>query len=95
MNETSLQAYWSERLAFRLSVRQAEVLDDLCVNGPATRAQLEQRTKLRLSCVCGRVNELITIGAIEEFEQVTDETSHKKVWNLRVKEKSDETAPTA
>ena len=87
MNETSLQAYWSERLAFRLSARQAEVLDDLCINGPATRAQLEKRTKLKLCCVCGRVNELITIGAIEEFEKVVDDATNKKVWNIRVKER--------
>lgn len=86
MNETSLQAYWSERLAFRLSAKQSQILDDLYINGPATRAQLEKRTKLKLCCVCGRVNELITIGSVEEFEQVVDETSHKKVWNLRFKE---------
>lgn len=87
MNQTSLQAYWSERLAFRLSAKQAIVLDDLYINGPATRAQLEKRTKLKLCCVCGRVNELITLGAIEEFEQVLDDTTHKKVWNIRVAKK--------
>lgn len=85
MNETSLQAYWSERLAFRLTAKQAQVLDDLYINGPATRAQLEQRTKLKLCCVCGRVNELLKAGAIEEFEKVTDEATNKKVWNLRVR----------
>ena len=85
MNETSLQAYWSERLAFWLTAKQAQVLDDLCINGPATRAQLEQRTKLKLCCVCGRVNELLKAGAIEEFEKITDETTNKKVWNLRVR----------
>lgn len=86
MNETSLQAYWSERLAFRLTAKQTQVLDDLYINGPATRAQLEQRTKLKLCCVCGRVNELLKAGAIEEFEKVQDSTTNKKVWNLRVKE---------
>ena len=86
MNETSLQAYWSERLAFRLTAKQAQVMDDLYINGPATRAQLEQRTKLKLCCVCGRVNELLKAGAIEEFEKVTDSATNKKVWNLRVKE---------
>lgn len=86
MNETSLQAYWSERLAFRLTAKQAQILDDLYINGSATRAQLEQRTKMKLCCVCGRVNELITIGAIEEFEKVKDDTTQKNVWNLRVKE---------
>ncbi len=85
MNETSLQAYWSERLAFRLTAKQAQVMDDLYINGPATRAQLEKRTKLKLCCVCGRVNELLKAGAIEEFEKVEDEATHKKVWNLRVK----------
>lgn len=88
MNRDTLQAYWSERLAFRLTQKQAIVLDELCINGPATRAQLEQRTKLKLCCVCGRVNELITLGAVEEFDEVLDESTNKRVWNLRIKERA-------
>jgi hypothetical protein len=88
MNETSLQAYWSERLAFRLTAKQAQILDDLHINGPATRAQLEKRTQLKLCCVCGRVNELIKLGAIEEFKKVQDEITLKNVWNIRIKERA-------
>lgn len=84
--QTSLQAYWSERLAFRFSAKQAIILDNLYIDGPATRAQLEKRTKLKLCCVCGRVNELIAAGAVEEFGTVLDEESGKNVKNLRVKE---------
>ena len=84
MNETSLQAYWSERLAFRLTAKQAQVLDDLCINGPATRAQLEKRTKLKLCCVCGRVNELLKAGYVVDDMITRDEDTGKQVHVIRL-----------
>lgn len=83
MNETSLEAYWTERLAFRLGRQAAQVLDDLYVHGPATRAELSQRTGLKIQCICGRVNELVQAGVVEEFEKVQDTETNKQVWNLR------------
>lgn len=86
MNETSLKAYWSERLSGRVSMRQVMVLDSLNIAGPATRAALAERLNIPLSSVCGRVNELLDQKVIEEFVQVQDERTLKKVWMLRIKE---------
>lgn len=85
MNTTSLQAYWSERLSARLSAKQASILDDLYINGPATRAQLEKRTGIKLCCVCGRVNELLDLKVVEEAAKIRDETTGKQVWLIRIK----------
>lgn len=86
MNETSVQAYWSERLSFRLGKQASAVLDNLYIDGPSTRAELVQRCNLKINVICGRVNELIQAGVVEEFEKVIDHNTHKQVWNLRFKE---------
>lgn len=86
MNETSLAAYWHGRTNRRFSTQAAQVLDNLNVDGPGTRAELAERTGLRLSAICGRVNELLARDLIEEFDKVTDPTSQKRVWKLRIRE---------
>ncbi len=85
-SDTSIQAYWAERLSFRLGKQAAKVLDNLYIWGPGTRAELVKRTDLKINVICGRVNELIKAGCVEEFEKTTDPNTHKQVWNLRVKE---------
>ena len=85
-NETSLAAYWHGRTNRQFSTQAAQVLDNMNVAGPATRAELAERTGLRLSAICGRVNELLARDLIEEFDKVTDPTSQKRVWKLRIRE---------
>lgn len=86
VSDTSIQAYWSERLAFRLGKQAVKVLDNLYIYGPGTRAELVQRTDLKINVICGRVNELIKAGCVEEFEKTEDPSTHKQVNRLRVKE---------
>lgn len=84
VNKTSLAAYWSERTGGRIESRQAQVLDNLNIDGPATRAELARRTGLRLSCICGRVNELLSKKLVEEYAKVPDPDTLKNVWALRL-----------
>lgn len=86
VNETSLQAYWHGRTMRHFSTQAAEILDDLYVYGPASRAKIAERLGFRMSAVCGRVNELLARDLIEEFDKVTDPTSGKRVWVLRIRE---------
>lgn len=48
--------------------RQQRVIVDFLASHPGdyTRAELAERTGLRLSSVCGRVNELLERGAVQE-----------------------------
>ena len=85
LKDTSLAAFWSERLNFRLQPKEAAIYDDLHIHGPATRADLVKRTGLKINCICGRVNHLLALGVIEEFEKVTDPETNKQVWKLRCK----------
>jgi len=85
MNETSLQAYWSEKLSHRFEVREAQVMDNLNIDGPATRKELARRTGLSLSSICGRVYSLIKEGFVEEYAKVPDPDTLKNVWAVRIK----------
>ena len=85
MNETSLEAYWHGRTNKQFSKQAAQVLDNLNVYGPATRAELARRTGFKLSAICGRVNELITIGVVEEKYKVPDPDTLRNVWAVSVK----------
>lgn len=86
VKDTSLQAYWSERLSKRIGGQQVKVLESLNICGPGTRKQIASRTGLAINCVCGRVKELLDMQAVEEFTKVVDEGTNKAVWVLRIKE---------
>jgi DNA-binding IclR family transcriptional regulator len=44
--------------------RRQQILDALFLKPPMTRAELARATGMRLSSVCGRVNELIAEGKV-------------------------------
>ena len=85
MNETSIEAYWYGRTSKKFSKQAAQVLDDLNINGPATRVELARRTGFRLSAICGRVNELIGLGLAEEAFKVPDPDTLRNVWAIKIK----------
>ena len=85
VQDTSIQAYWSERLNFRIGKQAAAVLDSLHIYGPGTRSNLVGRTGLKINVVCGRVNELIKAGAVETCGTELDPNTNKNVQLLRVK----------
>lgn len=85
VQDTSIQAYWSERLSFRIGKQAAAVLDSLHIYGPGTRSALATRTGLRINVICGRVSELIQAGAVETCGTELDQHTHKNVQLLRVK----------
>lgn len=85
VKDTSIQAFWEEKLGFRLGKQAALVLDNLNIYGPGTRADLARRCDLKINVICGRVNELEKVGCIEVARKTTDQTTHKQVELLRVK----------
>ena len=87
MNETSLKAFWENKLGHMFQPKEVRIIDDLCVHGPGTRSELAARTGLKLSCVCGRVNSLIKHYVLEEFDRKRDDETGKLVNVVRLKEK--------
>ena len=86
VSNTSLQAYREERLNRRFQPKEICILDNLNIGGPGTRAELAKRTGLKINCLCGRVNRLLELGVIEEFDKVKDPDTNKLVNVLRIKE---------
>ena len=68
--DTSLDAYTEHRDSGRLGEQQRRLMEWLHLNpGQYTRSELAKRTGIRLSSICGRVNELIELGYLEEAER--------------------------
>jgi len=84
VKDTSLAAYWSEKLHGRVSRQQAIILEELATYGGATRSELSIETGLAINVVCGRVKELLMSGHIAECEKVQDERTGKRVYVLRL-----------
>lgn len=85
VQDTSIQAYWAEKLGYRIGKQAALVLDNLNIYGPGTRAGLVVRCDMKINVVCGRVNELIQAGCIEVCGTELDTKTRKLVQLLRVK----------
>lgn len=67
MSATSLDAFATFVMGDQLPRQQRQLVDFLAVHpGGFTRAELAERTGLRLSSVCGRCHELIASGVVEE-----------------------------
>lgn len=88
MNETSLKAFWENKLGRVFQPKEVKILDNLYVYGPATRAELAKRTGMKLCCVCGRVNRLLQCGSVEDHGTKKDDESGKTVQVLRLKERA-------
>lgn len=84
--DTSIQAYWSERLSFRIGKQAAAVLDNLYLYGPGTRSELAKRCDLKINVICGRINELVQAGVVQNDTKVEDPDTHKQVWRVKIKE---------
>lgn len=65
--DTSLDAYRDHRDSGELGAQQRKVMLFFHTKGGEhTRAELAERVPMRLSSVCGRVNELIEMGYLAE-----------------------------
>jgi len=65
--DTSLEAYREHRKSGELGAQQRKVMLFFHMKGGEhTRAELAERIPMRLSSVCGRVNELLEMGYLVE-----------------------------
>jgi len=86
VKETSRLAYYENRASRRNVFQRMQVLEFIKFNQPCNRNQIADGLGLRLSAVCGRVNELLKSGHIEvAFKDIDPETG-RKVEFLRIKD---------
>ena len=79
--DTSKDALAEHRSSGKLGAQQQQVFAALTRSGQAfTRAELAQRTGIRLSAICGRISELLALQVITEGPRrqcgVTGKNSH-------------------
>ncbi len=86
-SSTSIQNYHEHRRSGKLGDQAQQVLDFLTArpNSNYSRAELAEATGLRLSSVCGRVNELVERGYITERPQRPCLITGKTISPVRVK----------
>lgn len=65
--ETSIEAYHWHRDTGRLSAQCLHILDSMQPGWSYSRRELIEITGLELSSICGRVNELLAMGLLEEL----------------------------
>lgn len=66
--QTSIENYHAHKRSGRLGAQAQQILDFLQQNWTQnwSRMEIAERLSLRLSSVCGRVNELVEAGLVEE-----------------------------
>lgn len=78
--DTSIEAYIDHERSGELSRQQQELLKAFVRGRDYSRAELAMASGIRLSAVCGRVNELVKIGQLVEAPtracKVTGRTVH-------------------
>lgn len=63
---TSIQAYREHRDSGKVSGQARRILDSMLGGVSYSRRELAEHTGLELSSICGRVNELVAAGLLEE-----------------------------
>ena len=66
--QTSLQTYHAMRVRDYLQPKEQEVMNLMNQGHTLTREQIAQRLGWKESAVCGRVNSLVTKGALQEID---------------------------
>ena len=85
---TSAIAYREHRDSGKIGFQHRQVLANMQLEPGRTysRRELAERTRMELSSICGRVNELIAIGMLEEAPQRRCEITGKKIKPVRLPE---------
>ena len=67
--QTSINAYKEHRAAGKVGQQAQSILDSMDSGFGYSRRELAKKTGLELSSVCGRVNELLSLGLLVEGEK--------------------------
>ena len=81
--QTSLDAYREHRASGMIGKQAQQILDALKMGETLSRRELMLATGLEISSVCGRVNELLSIGMLEELSPRRCSITGKRVSPVR------------
>ena len=67
--ETSLMAYEEHIASGKVGAQAQSIINSMRTEQDYSRRELARLTGLELSSICGRVNELVAIGKLEECDK--------------------------
>lgn len=83
---TSIDNYREHRDSGKLGEQQRKIMIFFHLKGGEhTRSEIAQQTGMRLSSVCGRVNELVELGYLEDTERRSCRVTGKSAHPVRVR----------
>lgn len=83
---TSAIAYREHQDSGKLNRQHKQILAKMQPGHAYSRRELAEQTRLELSSICGRVNELVAIGMLEEAPTRRCEITGKKIKPVRLSE---------
>jgi len=82
VRDTSLEAYWQHIESGAAKTQQDRIYMALRVSGGITRTELSRGMGIPINAVCGRVNELIKLGAVRETAKRKCRVTGSNAWVL-------------
>jgi len=85
VSDTSIEAYIEHKESGKIGKQASYILNSLQDGKSYSRRELANKFNLELSSVCGRVNELLAEGLLEETEKRSCEMTGKTIHPIKIK----------
>jgi hypothetical protein len=83
--DTSIEAYKEHKETGKLGRQAATLLEKMVYGKDYSRKELSRATGFELSAVCGRVNELLALGLLEEIEPRKCTITGKRIHPIKLR----------
>jgi hypothetical protein len=83
--DTSIEAYKEHKETGKLGRQAATLLEKMVYGKDYSRKELSKATGFELSAICGRVNELLAMGLLEELEPRKCNITGKKIHPIKLR----------
>lgn len=85
VSDTSIEAYVEHKETGKLGRQASTLIEKMTPNKDYSRKELSRETGIELSAVCGRVNELLSIGLLEELEPRKCTITGKRIHPIKLR----------
>lgn len=83
--DTSIEAYKEHKDTGKLGRQAAAILEKMIPSKDYSRKELSKATGFELSAICGRVNELLAMGLLEELEPRKCNITGKRIHPIKLR----------
>lgn len=87
--DTSIAAYREHKETGKLGRQAAKILEGMSPSKDYSRKELSKELGIELSAICGRVNELLALGLLEELEPRKCNITGKRIHPIKLRTNND------